>query len=161
MGIEEGNRIRKICAQLDLHPNYIEHEAVITSQEAARIRGFELKQGVKAILFTNDIKFIMVTVPADKKVDTKKVAVYNEWSKSTIRMATPSEVLEVTGCEIGAVPPFGHKTTLQILADEGIFNNQESSFNIGLRTNSLKIKTTELKIALLHEHAHIGDFAQE
>lgn len=142
MGQNEADKIKALFSEMNIKPIYLEHEAVITSEDAAKTRGFELKQGIKAILFTNDNnEWVIVDIPADKKVDAKKAAEQLGWSKSKIRMATPDEVMSKTGCEIGAVPPFGHKENLQIFVDQGVYNNQENAFNIGLRTNSVKIKT--------------------
>ena len=146
MGSEEVIRIKEFFARQNIEPTYLEHEPVITSEDVAKTRGFELKQGIKALLFTNDAGgWIIVDIPADKKVDQKKVAENLGWSKSKIRMATPEEVMKKTGCEIGAVPPFGHKESIPILVDTGIYENQESAFNIGLRTHSVKIKTALMK----------------
>ena len=159
MGKEELERIKQIFSRLDLHPTYLEHEAVITSEDAAKARGISLKQGVKALLFTDgQNNWIIVDVPADQKVDQKKVANQLGWSKGKIRMATHEEVIEKTGCEIGAVPSFGHKTKIPTLVDTTVYNNEESTFNIGLRTNSVKINTKELKIVLEAQNALEGDF---
>jgi len=161
MGQEEVRRIKAIFADLKIEPTYLVHEAVITSEEAARTRGFALKQGIKAILFTNDTKeWVVVDVPADKKVDTKKVAEQLGWSKGKIRMATPEEVLEKTNCEVGAVPPFGHKETLPILVDTRVYENQESAFNIGLRTHSVKVKTIWMKDVFETVNAREGTFSK-
>ena len=159
MAIEEVQRIKEKISKLNLHPTYLEHKAVITSEDAAKTRGFELKQGIKAIVFTdNKNNWVVVDVPANQKVVQKKVATQMNWSKSSIRIATPEEVLEKTGCEIGGVPPFGHKTKIQILVDKNIYNNQESAFNIGLRTHSVKIPTNEMKTIFENESAIEGDF---
>ena len=143
---QEVERIKKIFSDLDILPEYLEHEAVITSNDAVKTSGFELKQGVKAILFTKGKgEFVVVNVPANKKVDQKIVAVANNWSKNSIRIATAEEVLTQTGCEIGSVPPFGHKNNLKTFFDEGIFKNDFNVFNIGLRTHSVKVKSSDLK----------------
>ena len=146
MGKEEVEKIKYIFSELGVAPEYLEHEAVITSEDAAKTRGFELKQGIKAILFTNGGgEFVVVDVPADKKVDQKIVAKGMGWSNSKTRIATPAEVLEQTGCEIGSVPPFGHKNSLKICYDERIFDNDYNAFNIGLRTHSVKVKTEDVR----------------
>src|SRR3989344_4116710 len=124
MGSEEVQRIKDVFSRLGLHATYLEHEEVVTSEDAARTRGFELKQGIKAIILTNDKEFVVVCVPADKKVDTKLVANEVKWARNKLRMATAEEVLEVTGCIIGAVPPFGHKQKLKLLIDKGIYDNE-------------------------------------
>lgn len=162
MAIDEVNRIRKIFAELNLHPLYRKHEPAVTSKDAARIRGDELRQGIKALLFTNgENQWIIVDVPADKKVDQKRVAEFLGWSKGRIRMATQEEVMEKTGCEIGAVPPFGHKEQIQVVVDRGVYENQKSVFNIGLRTHSVKIPTAEMKIVFDNIVALEGNFAKE
>ncbi len=159
MSLQEVNTIKYILETLDLHPTYLEHEPVITSHEAAKTRGFELKQGIKAIVCTNGLgDWVVVNVPADKKVNLKKAAPALGWHKRDIRMATEDEVLSVTGCQIGSVPPFGHKTPITILVDETVFDNTESAFNIGLRTHSLYIPTQEMKKVFAHCGATYGSF---
>ena len=159
MAIEEVHRIKRIFQELGITPTYLEHQPVITSEEAARSRGFELKQGIKALLFTNEEEWIIVDLPADRKVDQKSVAALLGWSKSKIRMATPEEVVDKTGCEIGAVPPFGHKEHIPILVDIGIYDNKESAFNIGLRTHSVKIKTALMRMVFEKVKAKEGKFS--
>lgn len=162
MSVNELETIKSKFAELGLHPIYLEHQPVITSQDAAKTRGFELRQGIKALLFTDGKNnWVIADVPADRKVDQKKVAVIQGWSKKEIRMATPEEVLEITGCEIGAVPPFGHKTPIKILVDKMIFENSENAFNIGLRTNSVKIPTSEIYQVFKSLNALEEDFSKE
>src|SRR3989338_8337684 len=98
MGNTEVERIKKKFVEYDLHPTYREHQAVITSEEAAKTRGDLLKEGIKALLFTNgDDQWVIVDVPADRKVDQKKVAEASGWPKRKIRMATAEEVMQKTG----------------------------------------------------------------
>lgn len=161
MSINELHKIKSEFERLGLHPTYLEHEPVITSEDAARTRGFALKQGIKALLFTDQKgNWVIVDVPADKKADDKKIAGEMGWSKGGMRMATAEQVLEITGCEIGSVPPFGHKTSLPILVDMGVFENTESAFNIGLRTNSVKIATAEMRALFKDLGAKEGNFAK-
>jgi len=161
MGEQELISIKQFFEELNINPQYLEHESVITSEDAAKTRGFELKQGIKAILFTNDKDgWVITNLPADKKVDVKQVATQMTWSKSSIRMANPEEVIEKTGCEIGAVPPFNHKQNIPILVDKGIYNNDMSTFNIGLKTNSVMLKTIYLKSIFEKVHAVEGIFSK-
>ena len=156
---EEVQRIKEFFSKLNLNPTYLEHEPVLTSEEAAKTRGFELKQGIKALLFTNNKgDWAIVDIPADQKVDQKKVATQLGWSKGQVRMATAEEVMEKTGCDVGAVPPFGHKENIQLLVDKRVYENEESDFNIGLRTKSVKILTKEMKIVFTELKAVEGNF---
>ena len=91
MAIQEVELIKQIFSSLGLSPKYEEHEEVLTSEDAAKVRGVELKSGVKSILFTNgenkNDSWVIVNVPADKKIDKKLVAEEIGWSKGKIRMA--------------------------------------------------------------------------
>ncbi len=158
----EMEKIRGEFERLTIKPTYHEHEPVLTSEEAARTRGIELKQGIKALLFT-DAKgnWVIVNIAAHLMVDRKKVATSRGWSKSSIRMATPEEVLDITGCEIGSVPPFGHKTSIPILVDRSVYENTISAFNIGLRTHSVILPTLDMKTVFGDIGAIEGDFKSE
>lgn len=159
--MQEVERIREKLTELGLHPTYLEHEPVRTSEEAAAVRNMEVKQGIKSLLFTNgEGAWVLADVPAHKKADARKVANAMGWPRKMLRMATPEEVLEITGCEIGSVPPFGHKTRIPLLVDTGVYENTESAFNIGLRTHSLIIPTHEMKTVFGLLGATEGDFAK-
>ena len=161
MGITEVNRIKNLFSRKKLDVQYLEHEEVITSEDAAKTRGFELRQGIKAIVLTNGKgDFAVADIPADKKVNIKKIAENCNWSKSSIRMATEDEVMEKTGCKIGAVPPFGHKESLKIFVDLSIYNNEINTFNIGLRTTSVKIKTLDVRKVFDELNSVEGNFVK-
>lgn len=160
MGGKEVQRIKDEFSCLKLHPVYLEHEITITSEDSARVRDSELGQGIKALVFTDENDWVVVNVPANKKADLKKVTLFLKWSRKNIRMGTKEEVFEKTGCETGAVPPFGHKNAIKILVDRGVYDNVESDFNIGLRTKSVKIPTEEMKIVFDKIGAIEGDFVK-
>lgn len=125
-----------------------EHEAVRTSEEAAKIRGVELKTGVKAMLLkTAEGKFIMVLIEADKRVDLKKIAGMEKTKKLSI--AKPEEVLEETGCEPGGVPPFGYTKNrepnkIKTYLDRNVLGNTEVNFNAGDRRISVSMNGADL-----------------
>lgn len=161
MSLQEVQTIKTILARLGLHPSYVEHEPVLTSEDAAKVRSMEVRQGIKSLLFTNGQNdWVIVDLPADQKADARKIAQARGWPRKTLRMAAPEEVIETTGCEIGAVPPFGHRRSLPLLVDRGVYDNTESAFNIGLRTQSLRIPTHEMKAVFDSLGAIEGDFVK-
>src|SRR5688572_13873603 len=83
----------------------VEHQPVFTSEEAAKVRGFELKQGAKSLILKSPDGFVMAVVPGNKKLDSKKLK--KILGVKDIRFATAEEVKQVAGVEIGAVYPFG------------------------------------------------------
>lgn len=118
------------------------HEPVYTSEQASRVRGVELKSGVKALcLKTGHGEFLMVLVRADKRADLKAIS---GKENSPVKLASPAEVLEHTGCEIGSVPPFGFPRPLKTYFDREILDNTEVNFNIGLHTRSLRMAAKDL-----------------
>jgi Ala-tRNA(Pro) deacylase len=49
----------------------------------------------------------------------------------TLRFATPEELLALTGCVPGAVPPFGNLFGLPVFLDEELAQRDEIAFNAG------------------------------
>ncbi len=158
MGVEEVERIKKLLAGSEFQ--CFEHEPVRTSEDAARVRSSKLSEGVKAIIVkerdTNN--FFVADVPADKRVDLKKLA--EIIGVKGITMALPEEVLRETGCEVGGVPPLGHKNKLPIFVDKGVVENEYNEFNAGLTTTSIRVKSIELKKAFEKSGAVFVSFAK-
>ena len=51
----------------------ITHEAVRTSEEAAKIRGNDLKSGAKAMVVKAGENFFLIVLSAERKIDWKKL----------------------------------------------------------------------------------------
>ncbi|MBI5613694.1 aspartate--tRNA ligase [Candidatus Gottesmanbacteria bacterium] len=115
-----------------------EHERVVTSEDAARVRNAPLSEGAKALIFYEDESPVMLVIAADLKVDTKLVKSLH--GIKNLRMATPVEVKKVSGVDIGAVPPFGNLFRIPVYMDEGLRRNDMIVFNAGLHTKSVRMK---------------------
>ncbi|MBI4173894.1 MAG: hypothetical protein HY519_04195, partial [Candidatus Aenigmarchaeota archaeon] len=116
-------RIKQSLDQLGISYKVTEHVAAYTSEQAAGIRNVELKTGVKALVCkSTEGKFLLVLARADRKADLKKIARLEGTKK--VHLATPNEVLQATGCEIGSIPPFGHANPLKVYFDQGILDNE-------------------------------------
>jgi len=83
----------------------VEHEPVRTSEEAARVRGTPLEQGAKALVFQADGRPVLLVLPAHRRIDTR--AFKRAFAVKDLRLISPQELAELTGLEVGAVPPFG------------------------------------------------------
>jgi len=124
-----------------------EHEPVYTSEQAAKVRGVELKTGVKAlVLKTEEGSFVMGLIAADKRIDLKRLAKITRTKK--LRLASPQEVLKITGCEIGSVHPFENLHRLPTYLDSSILENDMVNFNAGLHTVSIEMKAKDLVKAI-------------
>ncbi len=141
--------VLKILDENKIEYKKFDHEPVKTSEEAAKVRGVELKTGVKAMLLkTSEEKFIMVLIEADKKVDLKKIAGMENTKK--VQFAKTDEVLAETGCDTGAVPPFGHTKNgapnkIKTYLDKNILLNGSVNFNAGNRTVSVSMEGKDLE----------------
>lgn len=116
----------------------IEHEPVFTSEQAAQVRGLSLKQGAKSLLLKADKDFILVILPGDKKLDSKKLK--NLLGIKNLRFATSEEVKEIMGCEIGACYPFGNLINVKMFVDTTLSKNEIISFNPGVHSTSIRVR---------------------
>jgi Ala-tRNA(Pro) deacylase len=120
-----------------------EHEPVFTSEQAAKIRNTKMCQGAKAIIFKAGDKPVLIVVPGDKKVDTK---IFKKlYQIKNLRLLTADEVRELTGLEIGAIPPFGSAMNLKTYCDQKVFENEEIVFNAGAHTKSVLMKSKDFE----------------
>jgi len=143
MGILQLKLIKELLDRHGIPYEVSEHEPVYTSEQAAKVRGVELKTGVKAlVLKTEEGKFVTGLIAADKKTDLKKLAKIVGTKK--LRLASPQEVLKITGCEVGSVQPFGNLHGLPTYLDSSILENDMVNFNAGLHTVSIQMKAKDL-----------------
>ncbi len=80
----------------------------------------------------------MCVLPGDKKIDLEKMRMI--LGTKRLSFATPDEVLKVTGCVIGSVPPFGNLFGILVYIDRHLVRNEYLSFNVGLTTKSIRMK---------------------
>ena len=138
------SNIRNLFQTHNIDFKHYKHEPVFTSEEAAAVRGVDLKTGVKALVLKRKKReeFILVLLPADQQADLKLIT---ELDGHRIHLAQPKQVYEVTGCTPGSVPPFGHKTTLKTYCSNAVFENEIVNFNIGSHEESAGIMSEDLK----------------
>jgi Ala-tRNA(Pro) deacylase len=113
------------------------HKPVFTSEEAAAIRGTELKHGTKALVMFGDNQPMMIVLPANLKVDTSKFK--KSFKIKDLRMAKPEEVEKITKVKIGAVPPYGNIFKIPLYVDEKLADNKTIVFNAGEHTKSIEL----------------------
>ena len=93
-------------------------ESTHTAQEAADAIGCQLAQIAKSIIFRSASgKAVLVIASGINRVDEKKVkALLGE----KIERASPDFVKEMTGFEVGGVPPLGHASPCVVYLDEDL-----------------------------------------
>ena len=137
----------KIKQLLDKYKYTIhEHEPVRTSQEAAIVRerltgiptGIHLKQGAKAMIIRSEGKFYQFILSAAKQIDFKKVKKIIGSSRAAL--ATAEEMIKITDCVPGSVPPFGNIFNIPVYVDKSLLENDTIDFNAGEQTISILMK---------------------
>lgn len=129
----------------------VHHEPTRTSEESAQIRGEDLKVGAKAILMKCDDVFRLFVISAAQKIDSK--AIKSALKLKSLRFASREELLERTGLEPGAVPPFGRPILdFDLYADPSVFDNDRVAFNAGSLTDSIIMSAADYRrVAGAHE----------
>lgn len=143
MGQPERDRILSLLKEQNIPFHHFVHEPVFTSEQAAAARQGELHNGVKAMICETERGIILALLAADRKLDLEKLASLIKFKK--IKLASKEKVLANTGCEVGSVPPFGFPNPLPTYVDETVFDHENAEFNIGLLTESIRLKTADLR----------------
>jgi len=116
----------------------MEHAPVFTSEEAARVRGTPIEAGAKALVFLAGDRPVHVVLPGARRVDNARLRAV--LGTRTLRFATHAELLALTGCVPGAVPPFGNLFGLPVFVDEALAERQEVAFSAGSNTVSIIVR---------------------
>ncbi len=118
----------------------VEHPAEGRTEFITQIRGNRLEQAIKSMVVQvrmtrKDNRYCLVNVPGGSRVDLEAVRAY--FNADSIGMAQREKAEALTGCVIGAIPPFSFSDQLQVLADPLIQKNKEVVFNAGRLDRSI------------------------
>ncbi len=133
--MEVFERLQALLIQNQARYRLLEHAAAGRSVEVAAIRGTEVSQGAKALvcrvkISSNLRKNVLAVFPADKQADLDAIARAAGGKKASL--ASQDLARELTGCEIGAIPPFSFNPDLTLLVDPSLRERHaEIVFNAG------------------------------
>ena len=105
----------------------IEHEAEGRSEAISTIRGNRPDQAAKAMVLDvrgggGGRRHVLAILPGSRKLDFNAVAALFEARKCGF--ASPDTAQELTGCVMGAVPPFALNPALSIVVEEDLRGSQ-------------------------------------
>ncbi len=126
-----------------------EHEDTPTSAQAANVRSKMLgippeevlKRAAKSMILRSNSRFFQFVLPGNKKIDFKKVK--KLLGSASTSLATPDEVLQVTGVQIGGVPPFGNLFNIPVYLEQSMLANEQLDCNAGSRGVSLTMNVAD------------------
>jgi Cys-tRNA(Pro) deacylase len=115
--------------------------------QAAHERNQQPDQIVRSILFRlPEDKYVMVLMPGPKQISWKKLRAI--LGSRRIALATPGEVLQMTGYQIGAVSPIGINPAIRILVEQTLQDQSEISLGSGEHGLAIIMTTNYLFQAL-------------
>jgi Ala-tRNA(Pro) deacylase len=124
----------------------IEHEPEGRTEVIARIRGNRVEQSIKSMVLQVRITkkeniYCLANIPGNCRVDFDGVKRY--YNADSVAFAQREKAQALTGCAIGAIPPFSFSEQLQLLADPLIQENEEVVFNAGRLDRSIMMKLSD------------------
>ena len=137
---------QRLCDLLDREGatyRVIEHEPEGRTETIARIRGNRIEQSIKSIVVQIRLNrkeniYCLANVPGDCRIDFDGIK--NHFQADSVAFASREKAQELTGCVIGAIPPFSFSDQLQVLTDPLIQQNEEVVFNAGRLDRSIFMK---------------------
>lgn len=111
-----------------IHEQGIQAEVVrcqsetLTVSDAAREMKTTPDQIIKSLLFFVKERPVMAIASGLVKVDRRTLAAYYGIGRKQVSLANPVQVLQTTGYEVGAVPPFGLREDLPTFIDPAVLN---------------------------------------
>jgi Ala-tRNA(Pro) deacylase len=133
----------------------LRHAPVFTSEEAAAVRGTPLASGAKALICRADERFLMIVLPADRKLASK--AVRRSAGIKSLRFASREEVEQLTGLQPGSIPPFGSLFGLPTWCDDRLSEQPRINFNAGDHSISISMAYGDYVAA---EQPQMGQYAE-
>jgi Ala-tRNA(Pro) deacylase len=121
----------------------VEHEPEGRTEMIAKIRGNRIEQSIKSIVVQVRLNrkeniYCLANVPGDCRIDFDGIK--GHFNADSVAFAFRDKAQELTGCVIGAIPPFSFNDQLQVLADPLIQQNEEVVFNAGRLDRSIFMK---------------------
>ena len=142
MSTETFHAIKNLLDEHSITYREVHHEPTRTSEDSARVRGEELRNGGKALVMKLDDDFALFVLPADRRAHSGTIR--RTLGVRKMRFASAEELAELTAAEgrpglvPGSVPPFGQPILpFPLYVDEAIQQNERIAFNAGSMTDSL------------------------
>jgi prolyl-tRNA editing enzyme YbaK/EbsC (Cys-tRNA(Pro) deacylase) len=93
-----------------------------TVETAAQAVGTTVDQIIKSILFLVDEQPVLAIACGLSSIQRRAIADLFGVGRKRVKLASPETVLEISGYEVGAMPPFGHLQPLTTLIDRNVLD---------------------------------------
>lgn len=132
----------------------VEHAPEGQTELVSQMRGNLLSQAVKSLVVLvkvgkKESRYYLVNIPGDRRADLNAVKAL--CAGTHVMFAPAEKARQLTGCEMGAVPPFAFDPALTLVLDPALLEHEELVFNAGRLDRSIFIHRDDyLKIAQPH-----------
>jgi prolyl-tRNA editing enzyme YbaK/EbsC (Cys-tRNA(Pro) deacylase) len=100
-------------------------EPTPTVETAAQAVETEPERIVKSILFLVAGQPVLAIACGPDRVETRALAAWYRVGRKRVKLAGAETVLQATGFQVGAMPPFGHLSRLPTLLDRRVLDQPE------------------------------------
>jgi len=133
--------VHKLVSFLDdHHVEYltINHSPAYTAQEIAAAAHVPGKEVAKAVIVKVAGRMTMLVLPASCRVDLPRLR--RALGVDDIELADEEEFRTCfSGCEVGAMPPFGNLYGMEVWVDERLREDKTIVFNAGSHTELMRL----------------------
>jgi Ala-tRNA(Pro) deacylase len=140
------DRIVALLTEAQASFRIIEHEPEGRSEKISVIRGNRPDQAAKAMVLDvrgggGGRRHVLAILPGNSKLDFAAVAAL--FAARKCGFASPETAQELTGCVMGAVPPFALDPALTVVVDQDLLANDTLFFNAGRLDRSMELDTRD------------------
>jgi len=125
----------------------IRHDPMWETVSASRIRGHDLREAAKSLVLEatdrdgKTRRYYLAVVPGHKRVDLKFLR--SVLNAKRVQFAPEEKAKELTGCVMGAVPPFTFHKDLRVMLDMTLMEVDRLVFNAGELDISVAMPTQD------------------
>lgn len=139
--------ITSILKRYKIDFKLIEHAPVYTMQQAQEAIGSSPEQEVKVLFVKayetkSKFEYCLIVCTGDKKVDFTEITQILKRKK--VKMATPEEIKDTLGIEIGSLSPFGYSTQFPTVIDKNLLEQTSLFINPGAHDKTIIIDAKKM-----------------
>lgn len=135
-------RITNFLEKHNVNYEILEHKTVYTAFDAAQTLGKKLSEITKTLAIKADRKYFLLVIPADHKVDFKKLEKLLKVKKANI--VKEIDIKKIFKVKPGTLIPFAAFHKIPVYFDKTLLKNKIIIVSGGSYTESLKLKVNDL-----------------
>ncbi|MFH1171259.1 MAG: YbaK/EbsC family protein, partial [bacterium] len=119
----------------------VAHRTVFTAYDLATTLREKLEAIGKTLLVKADMRYVLVVLPANRRLDLAKLKTVLQAKKLSI--ATEKDMVRELKVKPGALTPFGALHKIEVLADTTLLKTRDLLLGAGSFTESLRMKVKD------------------